>query len=109
MRSASVCSVSPSSRLSRVTWVSTGRPGQVEGDAAHHVGGLAAHPGQGHQVLDGRRDLTAEALVEGPAQPDQAPGLGAEEPGGVDQLLQLRRLGGAEDRPASGSGRRPPG
>ena len=49
---------------SRPTWVSTGQAGQVEGHAAHDVGGLAADAGQRHEVLERGRHLAAEALDE---------------------------------------------
>ena len=70
--------------------------GKPEADAEDHVGRLAPHAGQGDEVLHGVRDLAPEALVEGGAQTHEAPGLGAEEPGGVDQRLQLGRIGVAE-------------
>ena len=68
MWTGSVDSVSPSSLVSRVTWVSTGSPGSPKPDAQHHVGRLAAHARQGDQILHGVRDRSAEALVEGRAQ-----------------------------------------
>ena len=40
--------------------------------------------------------LAAESLVERPAEPDQALRLGPEEPGRVDERLQLGRIGVAQ-------------
>ena len=72
--------------------------GQAEADAADHVRGLAAHARQRDQVVDGGRHLAAETLVKGPAEADQALGLGPEEPRRVDERLQL--IGSAWPRSA---------
>ena len=64
-------------------------PGQAHGHAAHHVGGLAAHPGQAGEVLHRGRHLTAEALGHAPGHAHEVLGLRAEEPRGPHALLEV--------------------
>ena len=59
----------------------------------HHVGRLAADAGQGDQVLLLAWHLPAVPVAERLAEPDQAVGLGPEEPGRLDDLLQLGPVG----------------
>jgi hypothetical protein len=59
----------------------------------HHVGRLAADAGQGDQVLLPAGHLPAVPVAERLAEPDQAVGLGPEEPGRLDDLFQLRPVG----------------
>src|SRR5690606_22847925 len=60
------------------------------------VAGLAADPGQGDEVRQLVRHLTAEALHEAVRHPDEAAGLRPEEPGGADHLLDVGGIGGRE-------------
>ena len=83
----SVSSVQPKRRASRPKCVSTVSPGIAEGVAEHDVGGLAAHAGQGDEVLEPRRDLAVEALDERLRELEQRLGLGAEEAGRLDDRL----------------------
>lgn len=64
-------------------------PRHTERIAEDHVGGLAAHSGQLHQVLDPAGHLPAEVVPQGLRQTEQGPRLGPEEPGRPDQLLQI--------------------
>src|SRR5450755_5154546 len=73
----------------------------IDGDARHaesvaedYVGGLAADPRQRDQVAEPAGHLAAEPLAQRLAEADDAVGLGAEEPGGLDDLLQLGAVGG---------------
>jgi hypothetical protein len=72
----------------------------VDGDARDaervaedDVRGLAADAGQRHQVDQTAGDLAVVPLLQRPTELDQRIGLVAEEPGGPDQLLQLRPVG----------------
>ncbi|BBJ42651.1 hypothetical protein SSPO_053690 [Streptomyces antimycoticus] len=70
-----------------------GQARHPEGIAEHHIGRLTADTGQGDQILEPARDLAAEAVTEGCGQAQQRFGLGAEEAGRPDQLLQGLRVG----------------
>ncbi len=65
-----------------------GDPGDAEGVAEHHVGGLAADAGQLDEVLEPGRDLAVVPLDEGGAELEQRLGLGAEEPERADDPLE---------------------
>ena len=54
---------------------------------------IPAHPGQGHQLVEPARHLAPEVVAEGLGEPQQRLGLGTEEPGWLDQLLQLGTVG----------------
>ncbi len=69
------------------------KAGEVERDAPDHVGRLSAYPGQADQVVHGRRYLASEPLVQFPPEADEAPCFSPKEPGLVDDLLELARLG----------------
>ena len=72
----SVSVVSPSRRDSRLTWVSTGQPGQAEGHAAHHVGRLAADArGWSTRSAIGAGHLAVEAVDQRVGHAEQALGL----------------------------------
>ena len=60
----SVSFVSLSRVESRPTCVSTGRPGQAERDRPHDVAGLAADPGERHEVGELGGHLAVEALLD---------------------------------------------
>ena len=62
---------------------------EAERDAPHHVAGLAPHSGDGHQILERRGHLALEALHQRRRHADQALGLGAEEAGRADDLLDV--------------------
>ena len=91
--SGSVSVVHPNRRTSRPKWVSTVMPGMPKRVAEHHIGGLPADAGEGHQVFHPLRHFTAEALGQRGPKLDQGVGLGPEEAGGLDQLLQFRPVG----------------
>ena len=57
--------------------MSTGKTGQPEVDAAHHVAGLASHSGHGDQIGQLGRDLAAEPFFERRRHPDEAAGRAA--------------------------------
>jgi hypothetical protein len=65
-----------------------GYPGHVEGVAEDDVGGLAADPGQAHQVVQPAGHLAVVPLDELSTKVDQRVRLVPEEPGGPDHLLQ---------------------
>src|SRR4029453_13228215 len=63
--------------------------GNAEAVAEHHVGGLAANAGEGHQVIHPLRYFAAKPLGQGSSKFDQGVGLGPEEARRLDQLLQF--------------------
>lgn len=67
--------------------------GDAERVAEHDVRRLAADAGQRHQVLQPGRHLAVEPLDQRPSEALQRAGLGAEEPGGSDEVLELGRVG----------------
>ena len=93
-------------RTRRTKWVSTVMPGHPEGVAEDHEGRLAAHAGQLDQVFQAAGDLAAEVVPQGGAQAHDRLGLGAEEAGRPDQLLDLLRGRPRPGPRASGSPRR---
>ena len=102
-RSASIftgssSAVSRSRCESRVTCVSTGRPGQAVPDRPHHVAGLAPDSGQRHEIGELGRDLAAEPRLHRLRHPDQVLRLRSEEAGRANQLLDLFGVGGGEIR-----------
>src|SRR4029450_8572659 len=68
--------------------------GNAEAVAEYHIGGLASHPWESHQVLHALGYFAAEPLGEGSTKLDQRVGLGPKEARGLDQLLQLRAISG---------------
>ena len=70
----------------------------AEAVAEDDVGGLAADPGQGHQVVEPRRHLAVVPLDEGGAQLEQRVGLGPEEAERADDLLEVLARGGRHRR-----------
>ena len=67
--------------------------GQAERDGPDHVAGLAADARERHEILQLGRHLPVESLLERGTHSDQALRLLTEEAGGVDELLDVRRLG----------------
>src|SRR5205823_13132574 len=68
-----------------------GKPGNAEGHAQHHIGGLPADPGQSDQVLHPRRHLTPEPLDQGGTAGNDRLRLDVEKSGRLDE--GLHRLG----------------
>jgi len=73
-----------------------GQAGQAESYASDHVGRLASYTRQGDEVLQRYGDLAGEPGVELCSEACQAPGFRPEEPGGVDNPLQLVRVSASE-------------
>ena len=61
--------------------------------AEDHVGGLAADPGQRHELLERVRQHAVVLLDDGLTQPDQRVGLVPEEARAADHLLELGAVG----------------
>ena len=68
-----------------------GESGDAERHTKHNVGGLPADAGQGDQILDPGRHLTAKLLHQGRTAGDDGFCLDVEKPGGLDH--GLHRLG----------------
>jgi len=61
----------------------------AEGRSQYHVGGFSCYAGQGEQLFHGAGNLSAELLHDPRGGADDAFRLVAEEPGGMNFLLQL--------------------
>ena len=72
------------------------QPGKIECHRTHDVARLATDARQRHQVVEIARDLAVEAFFDRLRHAEQAAGLGAEEAGGADELLDPRRVGAGE-------------
>ncbi len=70
--------------------------GNPEADAQDHVRSLPPYTRQGDQLFDPVRDLATEVFIERGAETYEAPRLRAEEAGGMDQRLELGRIGVTE-------------
>src|SRR4029453_5083243 len=68
--------------------------GNAEAVAEYHIGGLASHAWESHQVLHALGYFAAEPLGERSTKLDQRVGLAPKEARGLDQLLQLRAISG---------------
>ena len=76
----------------------------AEGVAQDDVGRLAADPRQFYQLIQGSRHLPAELRNQGLADGLEALGLLMVKTGGVDGLLQVRKVGARRSGPQRGSG-----
>ncbi len=85
----SVSVVSLSLRERRPTWVSTGSPGRSKRDRTHHVGGLAPHPGQLHELFERGGHLAVVLVLEGAGHAEDVLGLRPVEAGGEDDALDV--------------------
>ena len=85
--------VQPNRRDSRPKCVSTVIPGMPNALPSTTLAVLRPTPGQRDQVVEPARHLAAEPLDERRAEPDRAFRLGPEEPGRLDQLLELGPVG----------------
>ena len=92
----SVSFVSLSRRARRVTCVSTGRPGSSNHTERTTLPVLRPTPGERHEIVELRRDLAAEVLLQRRCHPDEVLRLRAEEAGRLDQLLDLVGIGVGE-------------
>ena len=61
----------------------------AKGIAEHNVRGLAPHPRQGDELLEGAGNLTAVLLSDGGTETDEGTGLGLVKTGGPDDLSEL--------------------
>ena len=75
----------------------------AEGVAQDDVGRLAADPRQFYQVIQGSRHLAAELRHQGLADGLEALGLLMVKAGGVDGLLQVRKVGARRSGPRWGT------
>lgn len=66
-----------------------GDAGHSEGVPQHDVGCLATHPRQGDEFVEGVRHFAIMAIAQGLSHPDDIAGLGPEEAGRLDDLLEF--------------------
>ncbi|SIM75321.1 Uncharacterised protein [Mycobacteroides abscessus subsp. abscessus] len=85
-----------------------GEPGAAEGVAQHHERGLAPHPRQGREPLEGVGDLAVVLIHEPVGQRDDRAGLGPVEAQGAHDLLD-RLVRGLREILRSGVGGEQPG
>ena len=90
----SVSVVQPKRRTSRPKWVSTVMPGTPKALPSTTLAVLRPTPGSVTSSAIVLRHLAAEPLGERRAQLDQGVGLGPEEAGRLDHLLELGPVGG---------------
>src|SRR5690606_4054853 len=70
-----------------------GEAGNTEGVAQHHVGGLAAHTRQFHQVFQPVGNFSAVFVAQPLAKRDDVARLGAVEASGADDVFELLLVG----------------
>ena len=70
------------------------KAGKSEGDASYDIAGLAAHAGEGDEIVEVGRNLAIEAPEQRLGHADQASGLVLIEAGRVDDVLHLGRVRG---------------
>ena len=81
------------------------QPGNAERVSEHDVRRLASHAGQLDQRLHRARDLAAVGIDERPGHARQRPGFLPEEPGRVNQALDVRRQARRPARARRGTSR----
>ena len=88
--------VQPNRRTSRPKWVSTVSPGTPNALPRTTFAVLRPDPGQRHQVRHPAGHLAVEPLDQRLAEPEHRVGLGPEEAGGLEDLLQLVAVGAGQ-------------